>query len=34
MEGGHDNITVLVVHHKPEIEKKTVKEESSYGIVF
>ncbi len=34
MEGGHDNITVLVVHYKPQIEKKKINEESSYGIVF
>jgi len=34
MEGGHDNITVLVVKYQPDIKKKVKKEESSYGILL
>jgi protein phosphatase len=34
MEGGHDNITVLVVNYQPDIKKKVKKEESSYGILL
>jgi protein phosphatase len=34
MEGGHDNITVLVIHHKPNDNSNEINKESSYGIVL